>query len=109
MNLGKYRNKLLYITNAAAALDDPIIDANFRILATLSKFRSDNFELLLFPSFQFEKGGNKDPYYVTFYAEQSGFDGVVMRHADVNGIHRFDTFKYLLSKKLHGSTLPVKG
>lgn len=104
-----HRQQRIFVTNAAATPDEPFTDANFRLLATLSKFRSQSFELLLFPSFQLEKGGNKDPYFVTFYAQQSGFEGVVMRHGDVNGIHRSDTFKYLLGKELRGSTIPIRG
>lgn len=105
-----HRNQRLLIVNGAASPDEPLTDANFRLLATLSKFRSADFEILLYPSFQFEKSGsNKDPYFVSFYAQQSGFEGIVMRHADLNGIHRCDTFKYLMGKALRGSTLAVKG
>jgi glutathione peroxidase-family protein len=104
-----HRHQLLFITNAAAPPHDPLADANFRLLATLSQFRSSTFELLLFPSFQFHQSGSHDPYFVTFYAQQMGFEGVVMRHGDVNGVHRCDTFKFLMGKGLRGATLPIRG
>ena len=104
-----HRRQLLFIANVAAATNEPFTDANFRLLATLSKLRSPAFELLLFPSFQFDKSGNKDPYFVAFYAQQLGYEGVMMRHSDVNGINRCDTFKYLLGKELRGATLPIRG
>lgn len=102
-----HKNKWLLLVNAAADTEDPLTDANYRLLTTLSKLRSDEFEIVLFPSFQFEKA-SKDPYYVAFYAQQSGFEGIVLRHGDVNGINRFDTFKYLLGKKLRGSIIPIR-
>lgn len=104
-----HRDQRLFIVNAAASTNDPFTDANFRLLATLSRFRSAAFEVLLYPSFQLERGGTRDPYFVSFYAQQSGFEGVVMRHVDWNGMHRCDTFKYLMGKTLRGSTLPVRG
>jgi glutathione peroxidase-family protein len=106
-----HRHQLLFVANGAATADEPFTDANFRLLSTLSKFRSPSFELLLFPSFQLDKGsgGDKDPYFVTFYAQQSGYEGLVMRHTDVNGLHRCDTLKYLLGKEMWGSTLPIRG
>lgn len=105
-----HRGQRLFIVNGAASPDEPFTDANFRLLATLSKFRSSAFEILLYPSFQFEKSGSsKDPYFVSFYAQQSGFEGIVMRHTDLNGLQRCDTFKYLMGKALRGATLPVKG
>jgi glutathione peroxidase-family protein len=99
VNFEQFRRKLVYIVNVASQCG--YTTENYRMLQRLSRYRSDNFEILIFPCNQFgaQEPGSEDD--IKDFASKRGFGGIVMSKGDVKGVNTRPTFRFLKSRTPH--------
>lgn len=71
---------------------------NYNLLKKLSAYRSDQFEILIFPCNQFGLQEPGSPTDIEQFARGRGFEGIIMGKGDVNGNDVRPTFRFLKSK-----------
>ena len=89
----QFRGKYVYIVNVASQCG--YTADNYKLLQQLSQMRSDKFEILIFPCNQFGGQEPGDTDEISYFAQQFGYEGLVMEKGDVNGPNTGSTFTFL--------------
>lgn len=92
-HFGQLRNKVVYIVNVASRCG--YTHENYMLLQKLAGYRDRGLEIIIFPCNQFGAQESAKINEIVGFAQNYGYQGLIMAKGDVNGINTRPTFRFL--------------
>ena len=93
VDFSQFKGKVVYAVNVASRCGSTA--SNYELFRNLQKYKPYGLEILIFPCNQFGRQEPGDGNAISSFAQQQGFDGIILSKGDVNGPETRPSFLFL--------------